>query len=203
MSYVIKEYAQLLSVLHRMVERKKTGTLFIRSNQNRLAVIAIESGAINFISYGAKRGLAAVPLIRDIEAGTFQITKSADTFDPCDLPETGEMLQLLGEEADTIHELVQDIALTTASENSESFNTRATLKSLCSLLENYLGPIASMVCEERLDTIGPQLDILELQRVVRELANEIDDPEEAQEFISLAHDAFPALGKSPGQRASA
>lgn len=200
MSYVIKEYAQLLSVLHRMVDLKKTGTLFIRSNQNRLAVVAIEDGVINFISYGAKRGLAAIPLIRDIEAGTFQITKTADTFDPCDLPETDEVLQLLGEETEIINEVMQDIALTTTISGGEFFNSRATLKSLCGLLENYLGPIASMLCEERLEGLGPQVDILDLQRIIKELAEEIGDAQEAREFTSLAFDAFPTLSASTENR---
>ena len=193
MSSSISGYEEVHPLVERMVDRQQSGSLFIRTEDNHLAVIAIKGGEIIFLAFGAKRGASAIPLIREIGSATYQVNRMDAGYDQGELPATFEILAQLA--------AIRGQAPLPASapETPVShgvYDTQETLKALCQLLGEYMGPIASILCEEQSGNVGRAISEAELEGVIEHLSREIGKADEAQEFVTRARQLYGRLGNT-------
>lgn len=190
----IERHDQFLTMLKHLVDRDYSGTVFVRTENNRLAIIGIREGDIVYLSYGTKRGVDAIPLMREIDGGTFRITKSTNAFSPCVLPDTGDVLSLLQASEQVVHQTVHELKHGTAEPNHGAADMATDMeeigKGLCLLLGEYMGPIAQVICQEQLEELGRAPTHNDLRSIITRLSREIDEPAEAQAFVHRAYRQF-------------
>ena len=124
-------YDQMLTMVKNMVVQRESGTLCVRTPDGRLAIIVVKSGEIVFLSFGAKRGMTAIPLICGITQGTFRLNDTAATLDSNDLPKTREILQLLQTYHDVATETVQEVTQRLSEADEQAIDLSTVQKSLC------------------------------------------------------------------------
>jgi hypothetical protein len=171
---------QLVELLRTLIEGKKTGTLYVRTDDNHLILIGLNSGDVVSLICGPKQGERAIPLIRSMRNGTYRLEEGATHHRRlgAQLPSSEALLAMLAEGADG-H----------TSEHSTDWGQGA----LCKILANYLGPIAPLVCSEAISAAGGIESGEKLRRVIDNLALEIEDAAEAERFRGEAQQALKDL----------
>jgi hypothetical protein len=160
----------LVIELQRLCQEKLSGTLFISGDNHRMAQISLLDGNIMALSCLSKRGTEALPLIQQSNPNWFQFIKgSSITTDP-DLPPTKDILNALASAAPTFTS-----SGLTKNATFEVFpqQTRTVLKET---LAEFMGPVASMICNkilQRAQNLDSAIDLL---------AQEIPDRQQALKF---------------------
>ncbi len=158
-------FGDLIKEIHRLCQEKTTGTLFITGDNNRLAQISLKEGKFVLLSCLNKRGMEAVPLIRQISGGWFQFVnvKVSDDFS---LPATADILSALG----------GGVLPPTTIAAAPVTLSKPMLAILQEALAEYIGPVAMLLCTSRLQGVSDVESALDI------LAKEITNPQHAQQF---------------------
>src|SRR3970040_504816 len=92
-------YPELVDEMRRWCAEKRTGTMLIATEDNHLAKILFENGAIAFLSYGLKNGREAIPLWTQTGHARVKASPARAGVHPAAraLPPTGEIMALLVE----------------------------------------------------------------------------------------------------------
>ncbi len=181
-------YSQILSFLTDLVNKKASGTLFIRSESNHAIMIALDNGQIHKIFFGARRGRKAIPLVRSISGGSCKFEASNLAGNAHDLPLTPEILNLL-RNPDNLNESrpAASPPVTNNKEVSEA-NKNILCQELKSLLAGYMGPFADVVFEDAVAEVGDFCSTPELtQDLIEKLSEELDDSTEVEQFRTKAY----------------
>ena len=178
-------YAELIAALQSLCRENNSGTMYIATPDNQFARIVLKDGAITSLSFRTKHGAEALPLIRGIPAGRFK-------FSPGQIAVDTE--HSLPPDYDAIALLAADVGATApAAKNALS---RAALAQAPKIIEaalaDFLGPIASMVCEEYLLKHGTPQTNEALHDCLNALMREIGDPAKARRFRTAV---LAALGR--------
>lgn len=189
-------YSQILDVLTDLIDNKASGSLFVRTEDNHAITIAVDTGRISAIYYGARHGLKAISQISNISGGSYR-------FDPLQMDGTSheplatpEILNLLRNP----HTLDATGPRVHSPGAGEQRITEAGKDMLCQklkgLLARHLGPIADMVFEDTVDEAGDFCSTPELARtMIDKLSADIDDPDEAEKFKTEAYAAIRTMLK--------
>ncbi|MEA3277881.1 MAG: hypothetical protein U9Q81_21875 [Pseudomonadota bacterium] len=158
---------QLLELVKELVQQKRAGTLYVHTDDNHLIIVGVEGGNIVSLICGPKQGERAIPIVRRMKTGTYRLEDGVMTHrtSRSTLPSSETLLSLLSEE-----------------ETAEVRDTAWVQSMLCKVLAGYLGPIAPLVCKEAVSRAGGIDSSEKLQRVVENLAGEIDSLSEAERF---------------------
>jgi len=191
----IPSYEDFLYHVERVVGERRSGTLFIRTDTNHSVIIGLDRGDIVAVSSGAKHGLEALDTLTQIQSCSIQLDPDIVVdLHKGQLPGTREILHRLS------HRIVgpaaggQDSPAKGAAERPGVGAKRKTApidpyvasSLLCDLLQDYLGPVASMICEEVTEG-GKTLSTPEQLRIaIDALASEIDAETEAKDFSEKA-----------------
>jgi hypothetical protein len=182
-------YSQILDFLTELIDNKASGTLFIHSESNRAITIALNSGQIHALYFGARRGRRAIPLISDISGGSFRFEQSNLVNTSHDLPSTPEILNELRNPINANHSSLTDSSTTFSCDKAINEDKKELLcQELKSLLLQYMGPIAEIVFDDAVDDIGdfcvtPQLT----KDLINKLSEEIDNTAEIEQFRTNAY----------------
>lgn len=167
-------YAELIAALQSLCRENNSGTMYIATPDNQFARIVLKDGAITSLSFRTKHGAEALPLIRGIPAGRFKFSPGQVTVDA---------EHSLPPDYDAIAFLAADVGATTAAKTGLS---RAALAQAPKIIEGalaeFLGPIASVVCEEYLLKHGTPQTSEALHDCLNALMREIGDPAKARRF---------------------
>ncbi|MDS4020284.1 MAG: hypothetical protein RKR03_07215 [Candidatus Competibacter sp.] len=155
----------LINEIRRLSQEKVTGTLFITGDNNRLAQIGFSEGKIILLSCQNQRGMEAIPLIQQIPSAWFQFVKTRVSGD-YSLPATAEILAALG--GGVVSSSTVNAAPVLISEQ--------ILAIVQDTLAEYIGPIALLLCNDRLR------NATSLEAALDVLAKEISNPQTAQQF---------------------
>jgi hypothetical protein len=136
---------RLIDELHALCVAGRSGTMFIITGENHAAQFVLRNGEIVYLTYRLLRGLDALPSMRIFTAGRYRFQdEPVDRADP-GLPPTPDLLALLSPEH------------TGTVEPPPTEPTTGTAKAPDSLrlliereLAEFLGPMASLICEEHL-----------------------------------------------------
>jgi hypothetical protein len=185
----ILPYSQLLKVLTNLVDKKTSGTLFIRSDSNHAITIALNAGKIHAMYFGAKRGRKAIPLISEISAGSYRFEASDFIENSHDLPPTQEILGLL-REPKAAGKAATTSSTPPAGKDKKVREEQKTIlcQQLKALLSEHIGPIAEIIFDDIAEEVGnfcatPQLT----HDLINKLSEEIGDGAEVEQFRSKAY----------------
>ena len=164
----------IVAYIRKLCQEKRTGTLFIMSNNHLLGQISIQSGEIVFLFSQGKRDLNALPLLVNIKNGNVTFTEGAVPI-KTPLPATADILEYLS-------------SATPAAmwvDNGEILSSRPLSAAAKTVLEQtlkeFIGPIASLICADHFRTITT------LDAAIEALAEEIPTPAAAAQFRERAH----------------
>ena len=186
------DYAVFYDQLSELVSRRETGTIYLKNDANHLAIIGIRNGRIISLACGPKRGKSAVELVRHTRSCSVRVDDGAVSFHEHELPSTAELLEQLSP--------MQDLGETASKQEpgaSLPDGVAGHAQILCSLLTEFIGPVAPLVCEEKIVSADGLAAPEQLAQVIHKLALEIDDPEEARQFVDRAQQALQTPARTP------
>ncbi len=174
-------FAEIVSELGRLCSGKQTGVLYLKTEANRSAQIMLNEGEIVFINFFNKRGNDAIKLLAETSAGRSRFQEGSISSRPMDLPPTSEILQSLAGNAQVTKQQgsprVQEKASPAPSSSGKSGALTVTERRLLEeSLAPFIGPMATIVCEEHLDSVS------DVHAAVEALAAEIPSEEQAEQF---------------------
>lgn len=176
-------YPELVDEMRRWCADKRTGTMLIATEDNHLAKILFESGAITLLSYGLKNGLEAIPLLTHI--GHARVKVSPGRPPPPGaraLPPTGEIMALLAATTESSGGRLP------ANTPLDGEHLAKVLKIIETELIEHLGPLGDIVWTEHLERVGKPLSSLRLTGLIEGLAGEIGDPAKIRLFKDAIRD---------------
>jgi hypothetical protein len=182
-------FSQILDALTELVDRKHSGTMFIRSESNHAITIAMDSGRIHAMYFGAKRGRKAIPLLSGISGGSyrFEVSNFVETYH--DLPPTPEILNLLRNPSTA--KKPSPTASSTPISHGEAIKEEkkdVLCQKLKSLLAEHMGPIAEIVFDDTVDEVGDFCATPKLtEELINRLSEEIDNTSEVEQFRDKAY----------------
>ncbi len=174
----------------RHVREGSTGTLFVRSSDNHWGCFVFDNGSIVSLMCRGVRGVRSIRHLRDIGECTFRFDPEAILGEDIgDLPDTREILQQLsGFDDDTPQRAI-------------SLSAAQLKQTVCDAAVLILGPVGEILCEEEFARAGIISGMDDLDRLVRRVAREIDDPVQAREFRdSVLGAASSTAGSTTGGR---
>lgn len=165
-------FQAIIDKLEEFCNQQSSGILFIATKANRSAQIVLENGKIVFIYFYNKRGTEALKLMLTIEAGRYRFQKNATSPRRSSLPSTDKILRFLNRETDNKipHEPTE---VTEHVQSSLNDNQKRILETV---LAEYIGPMATIICEDHLDSAP------DMAAAIDALASEIPSPDQAQKF---------------------
>jgi hypothetical protein len=184
-------FSQLLDLLTELVNTRQNGTLFVRSDSNHIITVGLEKGSIIALLYGAKRGRNAIPLIRQIRAGSYRFEADLLVGFQQELPPTTDILNQLrtGESSQPANPVGRGPMRASIGISREKRDRLC--RQLSELLGNYLGPIAQMVFDDALAESGAFYATPEqAEAFLHKLTEDIDNPREVEEFHNKAFEVF-------------
>lgn len=176
-------YADVVDMVRDLVAKKGTGTLYVRTDQNRVVMIGIRGGEIVTLSSGPKRGEKAIPILRDMGSAAVRVEDSAVAYHSEEMPPTAVILAMLGSRTQP---QVPDAPAKEPPGTDASIEAERVKTVVCHLLGPHLGPITPLICEEVVGSITGPLDAQALRTIVERLASEIADQTEALQFVAEA-----------------
>ncbi|MCK5718664.1 MAG: DUF4388 domain-containing protein [Thiomargarita sp.] len=164
-------YPTLMAEIQHLSEERKTGTIFITSDSGHLIRIVLNEGEITCLVFNTKyRGYDAIPHIQNIKSGRLQFAEGVfEASQEVPLPPTAEIFETFYTDTE---------ALTTQTPS----NIRNIITHVKITLASYVGPIATIICDEYIDKMGKPQSIVEILIMVETIALEIDEPIEAGYF---------------------
>lgn len=189
-------YEEFVTLLQSMVKRRETGSLFVRTDGNHIVIIGIDRGEIVGIASGAKRGADALATIMDTRSCAVQVDPEMIVdFHRGQLPVTEEIIYRLNHRVAMPQASSSDLSNDGVSPlngggKASSLDPVLTGSMLCELLQDYLGPVASMICDEVTESGKTLCTPEQLAKAIEVLAQEIDSPPEAKDFTDRAYQQF-------------
>jgi len=170
----------LVSIAREMVAKKQTGSLLLsvrHEHARRSAIIAIDNGKIISLSYGVKRGMAALPLLQAIDTCSCKFNEMVLGRPIADLLETNALLDAIQS-----NQLVIPQSINPSSEFTSGFNQIKAIEILEQQLTLIIGPVASMILDDALEELGEASNINQFKKLVKFVANDALEGEERTKF---------------------
>ena len=187
-------YAELIAKIKELVEQGRTATMYIKTDDNRLVTVVLLDGEIDAVMFGSTRGTKALQCLMTTQGGSYRITEDGLRLPHGDLPATERVLALLSGSRDPAQ--VPSMATPQADTAGPALPYNAALAIVSERLSEYLGPIAEMIVQEALDAGTLPNELRDWTAMVKRLAREIPDQEEAKQFVEQATEGLKDL--SPG-----
>ena len=179
-------YEGFVNLIESMVRNRESGSLYLRTDTNRSVCIGIRQGEIEALVSGPRRGLTAVKTILGMSSGTYRRDDTSLAFHFGDLPPTTEILRILRERRLESTAGSDSAAILGRDDSRErAVDAQRSIKLLCDLLHDYLGPVAPLICDD-LTQRGNLRTSADLDAAIIKLAAEIESSSESQEFIQRA-----------------
>ena len=170
-------YQEFIQELKQYCTDKQSGTLYFIADNHHPVLMTIDEGEIVSCSFEGKKNYDALPLIKNIKGGTRVFVKGVfNSMEEVSLPNTAEVLSLLS--GDTA-------SLGKPAYSSISANTQlnAAAKLVETELAKFIGPVASLVCEDYIMDQGGTINELDsVFHMIDVVSAEISDPGQQIDF---------------------
>jgi len=175
-------YESFIALIENMVDRKESGSLYVRTDTNRSVFVGLNGGKIEALVAGPKRGMEALKTIMQMAHCSCRRDNSTLPYHTRDLPGTNDILLLLKQRNPP------QAAGETAPPppGNKEIDAKEVMAILCHLLHDYLGPAAPVICEDVTDNGATIRTGADLAVAIEQLAKEVDSSVEAGEFIQRA-----------------
>lgn len=162
-----KSYKFLLNEINQLCADKRTGTVFITTDDEHLVRFVLQEGEIISLAFDASHNnYDAINQVQMIKRGKVQFAENIfDQASEVPLPTTAALLSNLA-------------TIPTASMTSRE----VVIEQIVALLAEYIGPFAQFSCDDYLDEQGTPTDKVAFEKMLETIATEIDDETERKAF---------------------
>lgn len=175
-------FRRIIEMVREFCTQRRTGTIFIVSDDNRMAQVHLESGSIVALLCRGRRGQEALAGMRTMRAARLRFDDNYLTADDAERFDTNAVLELLGGGAParprTVERVVAPVAEPAPAGPGEA--TPAQAAALERLLMQFIGPMAEIVVADHLANTG------NLRALIAVLADEVPDKAQAAQFTREA-----------------
>lgn len=180
-SKILLNYLELMTEVRRLSSQRRTGTVFITSEDGHLVRFILKSGRIIHLVFDTDYfGYDAIPLIPTIRLGRFQFAEGVLEISQKEsgtaLPNTDELLHTL----ETFYHAHKNDDLFKVNVTQISFVEAVTY--LRRTLAHQIGPFANFICDEYIETKGFPKSVSEVVTMIETVAKEIGDPNQEETF---------------------
>lgn len=176
-------FRRIVEMVREFCTQRRTGTVFIVSDDNRMAQVHLESGNIVALLCRGRRGQEALAGMRTMQAARLRFDDSYLTADDAEHFNTREVLDLLGggaparaRAAPREEAQAAAVAPVPTSASIGGAVTPAQTAILERMLVQYLGPMGEIVCAEHAASAGNAAALIAV------LASEVPDKAQAAQF---------------------
>lgn len=166
-------FPRIVEHVKELCAQGRTGTLFLVSEDNRMALMRFEAGAIVTIVHRNRRGLEALAAVCEIKSAKLRFdVASVAPIDTHDLA-TKDIL-------DHLEKVARQMPSPAASPDiprPASFSPEVKL-AVQKIMMKYVGPMAEIVCDEHFSVAT------DARMLARLLAGEIPNPEQSARFLA-------------------
>lgn len=163
--------SKVVEFIKQLCADRRTGTLFMVSDENYMAQILIDGGDIVSLMHRNRRGLDALAVVGKMKYAKFRFDDAfAAPSERHNLP-TQAIFDYLSGAIPTIKQ--SDVVSGSSASGVLTAEVRAVMQKV---LMKYIGPMAEIVCADHFERTT------DLRTLVRSLADEIPDQAEAAKF---------------------
>ncbi len=180
-------FRRIVEMVREFCTQRRTGTVFIVSDDNRMAQVHLESGNIVALLCRGRRGQEALAGMRTMRAARLRFDDNYLTADSAEQFNTSEVLELLTGGVPARSRAVERVAPPSvapapakAAGTGPSTLTPAQAATLERILVQYIGPMGEIVCADHAAQAGNAKALIGL------LAEEVPDKAQAAAFASEA-----------------
>jgi len=179
-------YGQIYEALADLCLRKRTGTMFITTWDNHSARFILEDGLILSCHYSVKRGPAAIPLLKSIQAGTYRFADGVINIKSDHrLPPTNSLLNELRpphQDAD-LPPAVNSPRPSASTSRPPSLEASPVLIAAKKELTRHLGPVAERIFQNYLRDNGMPTNNDQLSAFLTAMARQLGKASKARAFL--------------------
>jgi hypothetical protein len=177
-------FRRIVEMVREFCTQRRTGTVFIVSDDNRMAQVHLESGNIVALLCRGRRGQEALAGMRTMHAARLRFDDNYLTADGGEHFDTSEVLEQLGGGVPARSRAVERVAppapAAPAAAKGPGAITPAQAAALERILVQYIGPMGEIVCADHLAGAG------NAKALVAVLADEVPDKAQAALFTAEA-----------------
>ncbi|HEY0064952.1 MAG TPA: hypothetical protein VGC21_22730 [Telluria sp.] len=173
-------FRRIVEMVREFCTQRRTGTVFIVSDDNRMAQVHLESGNIVALLCRGRHGQEAVAGMRTMQAGRLRFDDNYLTASDSERFDTNEVLASLWAGAAAVAAAPAP-APAPASSGPTGAVTPIQAATLQRILIQYIGPMGEIVCADHLAQAG------NLKALVAVLADEVPDKAQAAQFTREAN----------------
>lgn len=176
--------ASIMNLVLNLCRARRTGTLFLTTDQNHMATLVLQAGKIIALQYRNKRGLQAIPMLNNINKASFKFDEGLQMFNlQEDLPSTGAILRQLGINITTTS---QSKAGTAEAQDHDRVDliSEENQALVIKTLAKYVGPLAGIACQNVFGQVARLDDALLM------LSEQMPDASLAEKFLKEVNEAL-------------
>jgi hypothetical protein len=170
-------FLRVVDYLKQLCAQGRSGTLFLVSDDNRMAQVRLDNGQIASLLCRNRRGLEALGILRSMQRARLRFDESFMAKDENDNLSTqaifDDLLSAAGGAAPAAAAQPAAPAPARAPALVLTPQVKATIQRV---MTQYIGPMAEIICDDHFDAAG------NMQALVQLLAGEIGAPEQAARF---------------------
>ncbi|WP_157726326.1 DUF4388 domain-containing protein [Imhoffiella purpurea] len=160
-----------------MVRQRATGALFVTTDENRSAQVALQEGRIVYLYFGNKVGASALQRMGQINAGRYRFQEGVSGLPRMELPSNDEILGQLDSAVDGQGAVGSSPVSDTADTGAVLTERQKALLLEC--LVEFVGPIGEILCEDHFR------QSCSLNKAIDLLASEIPSAAQAKRFRDM------------------
>jgi len=173
-------FVEIVAELRRICAAGRSGTMYLTSQLNRSAQIVIDQGNIVYLYYFNRRGREALQAMPEIVSGRHRFQESSVPSLKMEDLSTEEILRYLSVAAGEVTYVGDEVQPGIGGINGDAYTTMELTEEQRRILEEsltfYIGPMASILCEDHLcEAVDPR-------SAVERLAREIPAEDQAVRF---------------------
>jgi hypothetical protein len=177
-------FLRVVDYLKQLCAQGRSGTLFLVSDDNRMAQVRLDNGQIASLLCRNRRGLEALGILRNMQHARLRFDESFMAKDENDNLSTQAIFDTLFSAAGGAADAPSVAAPAAPAKPAAPAPAKAPALLLTPqvkatiqrVMTQYIGPMAEIICDDHFDAAG------NLQALVQLLAGEISAPEQAARF---------------------
>ena len=174
------ENRELVKKIISLCQQRASGTVFIVTEDNHLARIVLIKGEIVCASLQRLEGVAVIRALSNMASGAFGFNPELQVVTKKQaLPDTASLLETL--QSGDIY-LKQRAAVESAPLGAKLPSTPEILNVLVQESTEFLGPMASILCQEYIQDLTAPVSEGNIQHVIRQLERDINHPDKVDKF---------------------
>jgi hypothetical protein len=166
-------FLRVVDYLRQLCAQGRSGTVFLVSDDNRMAQVRLDQGQIASLLCRNRRGIEALGILRSMANARLRFDETFLVKDEHDNLSTQAIFDALGGGSGDVQAAAAAPPRPVAAPMALTPALKATIQRV---MTQYIGPMAEIICDDHFEAAG------NLQALVQLLADEISAPAQAAKF---------------------